>query len=427
MRPTAGYLDTQAAAVVPFRFVKQDRNSYYAATHLQTILFQITQKIIEDLLAPSTASNNKKTRVMRLQSRHQLFPQVFSFVQAFVAKRVKLNGIDARELGLDKYATLIVERLRDAIHPDASAGRTPLLPGSSNRYRPVGKTTSVDFPTTRPVASTTKSHINLVVQHSDWEAQAAQALDACDFVKCYARNDHLGLVIPYEFMGTERSYEPDFLVRLLIELNLLLEIKGYEVHNPELNNAKHGAAKRWVEAVNNLGEFGQWDFLVVRDMADLLPELAKLAARRDTTAVRRQRERVEMMIVLLIQSAKQNGTDSISRDELTLGLAFVFNDAARKSLNGEALSSQESQQLDDLPEFVVGLNELVSRLGIAGYLSIREHEGLQLYAAGTAAPREKAPAAEQQLAHAALKAVSGMTPNDRIAWKQKLYAYPQSV
>ena len=171
---------------------------------------------------------------------------------------------------------VIVERLRDAIHPDASAGEPPLLP-ILNRYRPVGKTSGVDFPTTRPVTSTMKSHINLVVQHSDWEAQAAQTLDACDLVKCYARNDHLGLVIPYEFMGTEHSYEPDFLVRLVNNLNLLLEIKGYEVHNPELNNAKHGAAKRWVTAVNNLGEFGRWDFLVVRDMIDLLPALAKLA------------------------------------------------------------------------------------------------------------------------------------------------------
>ncbi len=43
---------------------------------------------------------------------------------------------------------LIVERLRDAIHPDASAGEPPLLP-ILNRYRPVGKTSSVDFPTTR--------------------------------------------------------------------------------------------------------------------------------------------------------------------------------------------------------------------------------------------------------------------------------------
>ena len=274
--PTAGYRDTQATGIVPFQFVEQNRNAYYEQTHLQAILFQITQKIIDDLLAFSESKTDKKSRVMRLQSWHQLFPQVFAFVQGFVAKRVNLNGVDARELGMEKYTTLVVERVRDAIYPDAAAGEPPLLP-ILNRYRPVCKTEGVDFPTTRPVSPTTKSHINLIVQHSDWEGQAGKLLDACDAVKCYARNDHLGLVIPYEFMREERSYEPDFIVRLVNDLSILLEIKGYEVHNPELNNAKHGATKRWVEAVNNLKEFGRWDFLVCRDLDELAASLHKLS------------------------------------------------------------------------------------------------------------------------------------------------------
>jgi len=32
---------------------------------------------------------------------------------------------------------------------------------------------------------------------------------------------------------------------------------------------KHNAARRWVDAVNNLGEFGRWDFIVCREMATL--------------------------------------------------------------------------------------------------------------------------------------------------------------
>lgn len=277
LRPTAGYLDTQAAGAMPFEFVKQDRNAYYAHTHFQTVLFLITQKILEDLLAPSTAKGDARSRVMRLQSRHHLFPQVYRFVREYVERRVTLNGVDPRELGLEKYATLVAERLRDAIHPDAAAGEPPLLP-ILNRYRPVGKSGTVDFPTTRPVAPTTKSHINLVVQHSDWEGLAAQALDASGAVACYARNDHLGLVIPYEFMGVEHCYEPDFIVRLAGDLMVLLEIKGFEVHNPELNNAKHQAARRWVQAVNNLKEFGRWAFHVCRDLAELPGQLAELAA-----------------------------------------------------------------------------------------------------------------------------------------------------
>src|SRR5262249_26160173 len=90
-------------------------------------------------------------------------------------------------------------------------------------------------------------------------------------------NDHLGLAIKYEYMGVDHDYEPDFLVRLVNDLNLLLEIKGYEVHNPEQTSAKHNAAGKWATAVNNQGEFGHWDFLVCRDLDRLLPCLAAVA------------------------------------------------------------------------------------------------------------------------------------------------------
>ncbi len=279
LRPTAGYMDAHTGAVSPFEFVVQDRAVYYSQTHVQGILFQITRMVVEELLAPTRASTDKKSRVMRLQSRHQLFPQVFAFVQAYVRRKVNFHDVDQRELGLEKYMRLVVERVRDAIIPDDSAGEPPLLP-ILNRYRPYGSTFGVDFPTTRPVTSVMKSHINSVVQHSDWEADAARLLDsdACQgIVKFFARNDHLGLLIPYEYLGTDHSYEPDFLVRLVDDTTLLLEIKGYEVHGPEQNNAKHNAARKWVTAVNNLGDFGRWDFLVCRDLNDLLPCLSRLA------------------------------------------------------------------------------------------------------------------------------------------------------
>lgn len=45
-------------------------------------------------------------------------------------------------------------------------------------------------------------------------SQTAVALDESDAVKHNARNDHLGLTIVYDFMDSEHTYEPDFLVRL---------------------------------------------------------------------------------------------------------------------------------------------------------------------------------------------------------------------
>jgi type III restriction enzyme len=65
-------------------------------------------------------------------------------------------------------------------------------------------------------------------------------------------------------------------VRLANDLMLLLEIKGYEVHDRERTNAKHEAAKKWVQAVNNQGDFGRWDFLVCRDLKLLAGALAAI-------------------------------------------------------------------------------------------------------------------------------------------------------
>jgi type III restriction enzyme len=274
IQAAVGYNDTPVEGQTPFAYVRQDRSNYYAQTHLQTILFLITQEIINEL--QDWKSADKRARVMRLKSRHQLFPQVFSFVQQFVRTRVEFNGVDPRELGLEKYARLVVERVRDAINANDSDGEPLLLP-LLNRYRPVGTTRDVDFVTTRSVVPADRSHINAVVLHSGWEGQAATLLDSRpDLVQWYARNDHLGLQIPYEYLESDHTYEPDFIVLLKNGLMLILEIKGYEGREPERTNAKHAAAQRWVMAVNNGKEFGRWGFLVCREVERLLTEIGAL-------------------------------------------------------------------------------------------------------------------------------------------------------
>src|SRR5262249_41209615 len=125
LSPTAGYLDTALAGAGPFEFVKQDRHTYYAQTHFQSILSQITQNIIDDLLSPPPTQSKKKARVFVFKSRHQLFPKVFSIVNEFVKKKVTFGTVDQRELGLEKYVPLAVERIRENIHPDDSAGEPP--------------------------------------------------------------------------------------------------------------------------------------------------------------------------------------------------------------------------------------------------------------------------------------------------------------
>jgi type III restriction enzyme len=77
-------------------------------------------------------------------------------------------------------------------------------------------------------------------------------------------------VIFNEYLGVSHAYTPDFLVRLLPDFTLVLEIKGYE---DDQDRAKHQAAKRWVSAVNNWGKLGRWAFHVCKDPQMLGTEL----------------------------------------------------------------------------------------------------------------------------------------------------------
>lgn len=53
-------------------------------------------------------------------------------------------------------------------------------------------------------------------------------------------------------------------------VTVVLEIKGFE---DDQTKAKHNAAKRWVEAVNNWGQLGEWAFHVCRNPQLLEKEL----------------------------------------------------------------------------------------------------------------------------------------------------------
>ena len=206
---------------------------------------------------------------------------MYGFVDEYVRRKVDFREADPRELGLEKYVVRLVGFLCDAIVPDDAEGEAPLLP-VLNRYKRTGTSAEVDFKTTRRCHGTQKSHVNQVVLDTQtWEASVAFRLERSDAVACYVRNDHLGLMIPYEFQGVDHFYEPDFIVRLTNGVHVILEVKGFE---DAQSTAKHNAARRWVAAVNNASEHGLWAFHVSRDPQVVEKELAWLNASVPTPA-----------------------------------------------------------------------------------------------------------------------------------------------
>jgi type III restriction enzyme len=202
---------------------------------------------------------------------HALFPQVLAIVQRVLVERVDAPpGTDVRDCILSPYYGILLDKLAQAIHPDASAGEAPEIP-LFEKSRGPGSTSEVDFWTAREVYPIKRSHLNYVVADTKtWEQSAAFQLDTHKRVRSFAKNAGLGFAIPYLFEGVARDYLPDFIVRLEEEAEryLILEVKGFDRAETE----KREGAARWVMAVNADGRYGQWRY----DVAKALNEVRKV-------------------------------------------------------------------------------------------------------------------------------------------------------
>lgn len=196
-----------------------------------------------------------------------LFPQVLEITRQWIDEcAVCHDNTFPQLLLLIKFAHNAADRIYRSIvkSTDKSQAIKPVL----KPYDMLGTTKYVDFDTIRAVYPTTLSHISHVVADTDsWEQKLAQALEDMEEVVSYAKNQNLGFTIPYTFNGEEKNYLPDFIVKIRLNdnkiLNLIVEVTGEKKKDKE---AKVATAKDlWVPAVNNHGSFGKWAFLEITD------------------------------------------------------------------------------------------------------------------------------------------------------------------
>jgi len=278
LTPTRGYRD-EATALHAGEFVKQDRQEFYKTVRFQQVLFGLTQLIVDDLVAGARGDGVEGMK-KNLLARHQVFPEVLRIVTQYVDQKVRFApGVDKRELALETYVQKLRQRVREGILPAVASRDAPLVP-IVNSFQPSVSTASVNYRTARPVVSLTKSHLNLAPVYSDWEEQAIEIFEEMDAVEYYVATDRsVGLSIPYEYDGGSHQYVPDFAVRMRGGPLVLLEIKGRggELWDEDRVLAKNTAAKKWVAAVNNVGQWGQWAFEICRDLGELRGTLAQHA------------------------------------------------------------------------------------------------------------------------------------------------------
>lgn len=127
--------------------------------------------------------------------------------------------------------------------------------------------------TGKPCERTRKSHINVCVYDSTWEASDVFILDEAEVVSAWVKNDHIGFEILYVYRGVVRKYRPDFLIRLKNGDMLVLETKGRDT---EQDKVKRHYLDEWIQAVNTQGGFGQWHAAVLLNPGEIRDFLMKI-------------------------------------------------------------------------------------------------------------------------------------------------------
>ena len=157
-----------------------------------------------------------------------------------------------RRLTITLNMTKVVQHIWEAIQFENTERLEPVF----DPERPIKATGDMGpWLTSKPCGQTHRSHINLCVYDSTWEASDAYELDRNDAVESWVKNDHLGFEILYVHRGVVSKYRPDFIVRLKSREMMVLETKGQQ---DERTDAKRRALELWVKAVNQHGGFGKW-------------------------------------------------------------------------------------------------------------------------------------------------------------------------
>ena len=182
--------------------------------------------------------------------------------QLFAADELK------RRLVITFNMTRVVRHIWQALRYENTEKLEPVF-DPDHPIRSTGDMTT--WYTGKPCEHTRRSHINLCVFDSAWEASEAFSLDRSQLVSAWAKNDHLGFEVFYLYRGVVRKYRPDFLVRLKTGDMLILEVKGQET---EQDQTKRQFLEEWVAAVNCHGGFGRWSYAVSTNPGDVHDILA---------------------------------------------------------------------------------------------------------------------------------------------------------
>ncbi len=224
------------------------------------VIIRLTERLLKRYFSDADGSE-----------KYWLTPQLRRIVEQYVRSQIVLK--DKMVIGyltVGEYLDGALTKIQQGIVSDnvSDQSNKKILPVLAP-YDTLGSTRYVDFPTTKPVQETVKSHLNYVVADTEeWEQGVAKKLEQMPEIISYVKNQNLGFSIPYEHQGIGHGYYPDFIARIEMPkksvLNLLIEVTGKKDDKKAMKVKT--AREFWIPAVNNEGSFGKWDILEIQDI-----------------------------------------------------------------------------------------------------------------------------------------------------------------
>ncbi len=234
-------------------------------TRVQSIVFRLASTIY-----------NAEKRPEWKGSREIFLGQIVRIVEQFIDSE-KISIMDSsfkqddskRKILIILNMNKIIQHIWSEIRIENTLKLTPVF----NKEKPIRSTSDMrTWYTSKPCEWIDKSHINHSVYDSTWEASEAYSLDKSELVESFAKNDHLGFTILYNYKGVIRKYYPDFIIRLKNGHYLVLETKGQD---DQQNQVKREYLNEWINAVNTHGGFGEWHADVSFAPGDIIEKIKR--------------------------------------------------------------------------------------------------------------------------------------------------------
>lgn len=235
-----------------------------------TLLYHLTQRLLYT-----------KWRDPNQEARLNLFGQLKRITREWLEEcLVCKGGTYPAQLMYQELADMACNRITAAI-TRAEMGRRQIK-AILDPYNSMGSTRHVNFTTSRTDRWETDSrrcHVNWIILDSGWEGEFCRVVESHPRVKSYVKNRNLGLEIPYRYGSKNRTYIPDYIVRVDDGhgdedlLNLIVEIKGYR--GEDAKEKKSTMETYWVPGVNHLSNYGRWAFVELTDVYTMLENFSE--------------------------------------------------------------------------------------------------------------------------------------------------------